>query len=264
MVIGRKVLFPILLCCSCFGPFDPYNPAPDRNDDPENPDQPSGGPSTDLIAYYTCNDSEGTQLTDSVGSYHGWVTGCQWVEGGVEGRALSLDGMGDYVSIATSDSAFDFGEGPFTISLWVKPRIDKDYTDSSRYDIISKGVVEEKGYTLSIYRQRYFSAFIGPIEKGSVDSTFSASEERWFHCVMLRRGSGSSMDVELYVDGQIIQSYSNSVNLTTSNLKLLIGCDSQKRQENFYSGLIDEIKIFNTAWSSNEVNGEFRRFSPNE
>ena len=255
--VFHRILVPLLFFCSCFGPFDPYNPPPDRQGDggtsepTTNPGFPSG-----MVAWWTCNDSVNNSLADTLGKNNGQITGCTR-DSGISGWALDFNGSGDYVSIpSSSDSPFNFGEGDFTISLWIKPRIDTRITDTTRFDIISKGVAKEEGYTVSITRNG-FSAFVGRYSTASIDTSFPASAGVWRHLAVIRkRGT-----VELFVDNTMVQTYTGESNVST-NLNLLLGRDASGsgRQDRFYSGLIDEIKIFNTAWGAADVNGEYKRF----
>ncbi|MBN1577186.1 MAG: LamG domain-containing protein [Chitinispirillaceae bacterium] len=255
VLVLRRLLVPLLFFCSCFGPFDPYNPAPDKPGDNDTPiiptttQHPKG-----LAGWWTCDDTAGTTLTDSLGKSNGQIIGCTR-DSGKSGLALGFDGSGNYVSIApTTDSLFEFGAGDFTISVWVKPRITEAQTDTTRYDIIAKGVARQSGYSLSILNNR-FSAFVGQYSTGSIDTEFPANANIWRHCVMLRRKG----TVELYVNGNRTQTYQSSSNVS-SGLYLLFGKDASTRRDTNYPGLIDEIKILNTAWSEADVNNEYRRF----
>jgi hypothetical protein len=256
----RDCLILLLFFISCFGPFDPYNPPPVRSNEPpgSNPDdtlQPAPQVAG-LIAYWKCNDTASTSLKDETGRHEGMLVGGTWVPSEVDGNALKLDGSGDYVAIATTaDSLFNFGTGDFTVSLWVKPLIVEQVTDSSQYDILSKGEVFKQGFALSIYRNR-FSAFVGQYTTGNIDTLASADDGEWHHLVMVRR----SATVELYVDGNKSQSYTSNSNVINNN-RLLIGRDASTRQDHHYSGSIDEIKILNKAWYENDVVNEYNRFS---
>ena len=245
----------IVICSSCFGPFDPYNPPPEPQDnggsDPSTPTTqfPSG-----MVAWWTCNDTAGTIMTDTLGKNNGQITGCSR-DSGVSGLALDFNGTGDLVTVIPSgNSTFDFGDGDFTISLWVKPRIVAQVTDTTRYDIISKGVAKERGYAISVTRNG-FSAFVGQYPTASINTDFPANAGVWRHLVLIRQQG----TVEFFIDNTLIQTYTSESNVD-SDLHLLIGRDGSGRTDRFYSGLVDEIKIFNAAWGTADVNAEYRRF----
>ncbi|MBN1309010.1 MAG: LamG domain-containing protein [Chitinispirillaceae bacterium] len=254
--VFRRTLVPLLFFCSCFGPFDPYNPAPEPSGDNDTsistptPQRPSG-----LVGWWACDDTAGNTLTDSLGKSSGQIVGCSR-ESGKSGLALSFNGSGDYVSVApTPDSLFEFGTGDFTISVWVKPHITEAQSDTTRYDIIAKGIARQSGYSLSILNNR-FSAFVGQYATGSINTEFPANANDWRHCVMLRRKG----TVELFVNGKITQTYQSSSNVS-SGLYLLFGKDASTRRDTNFPGMIDEIKILNTAWNTSDVSNEYRRFS---
>lgn len=243
------VITVLLFAVSCFGPLDPYDVAPSE------PDDTTTVPSDGLVAWWTCNDSAGSTLSDSAGASHGQIVGCDR-DSGIEGLGLSFDGSGDHVVILPAkDSLFDFGEGDFTISVWVKPRIINMVTDSTRYDIIAKGSAGKNGYALSVYRNS-FSAFVGPYYSSSNDTVFPANENVWRHCVMIR----SRKNVSLYVDNRKIQSYTSESDVSTS-VSLLIGSDASSRLDRRFPGIIDEIKISDAAWSAADVAAEYGRFT---
>jgi hypothetical protein len=249
--LGMSIVSMLLLFC--WGPFDPYNPAPEHtgySDTTTGTTQRTSG----LVGWWTCDDSSSSTLIDSMGNSNGQIIGCMR-ESGKSGLALNFDGKGDYVLIpATKDSLFDFGTGDFTISVWVKPRIIEINPDSMNYGIITKGVARDKGYGLYIERN-HFSAFVGQFDSGSND-TVKANDNMWHHCVMLRRKG----TVELYLDKKKIQSYTNSESVTTG-VNLLFGQDASSERENNFPGLIDEIKILDSAWGTADINNEFQRFS---
>ncbi len=257
VVIRLPVVFTVvfLFSVSCFGPFDPFNPPPDKPTEgtiSEDSTPASRFPSG-MIAFWSCDDTGGSSLYDSLGKNHGQITGCGRREG-ISGLALQFNGGGDYVSVPSSGNhALNFGRADFTISLWVRPNIVTLITDTTQFNILSKGIAREKGYTVSITRNN-FSAFVGQYKAASIDTLFPANADVWRHLVLIRRKS----NVEFYVDNTKIQTYTVDVDVS-SDLPLLFGRDASGRQDRFYSGLIDEVKIFNIAWSASDIAGEYRR-----
>lgn len=249
----RPILISLAIFCSCFGPLDPFNPPPDGTDD--GGETPGGGFAAGLIAWYTCNDSSTTTLSDTLGKYNAQINGCthdSGVSGGAKG-GLRFNGSGDVVTV--KDSVALFGTGDFTVSLWVKPFIVDQITDSTQYNIISNGVAKERGFTISITRNN-FSAFVGQSSNESLDTTMSANAGKWRHLVLTRSG----ITVRLFVDGKNPQTFDSESDVST-NSQLLIGRDASTRQDWYYSGLVDEIKIFSKAWDASDVSKEYQRFS---
>lgn len=256
----------LLIFSSCFGPLDPFNPPPDQpaetgrpddtgtTDNPQNTTFPAG-----MVAYWKCEDSSSSdKLLDELGNHDGIIAGGRWEDGLDSGRAIFLDAIKeDYIRIE-NDTIFNFGTGDFTVSLWVKPRIDDISTDSTPFVIISKGVSLETGYTLGIYEQNNrFTAMVGNREPLNTDTLATPYGNAWYHCVMLRRAG----TVELWINGNMSHTYSSNVDVSTQN-PLFIGKDASAvplRDMRLFTGTIDEIKIFNKAWSSRDISSEYNR-----
>jgi hypothetical protein len=246
------------MATGCFGPLDPTNPPPARtenSDDTSHTTTSTHAPG--LIAWWTCNDSSATTLRDSQGTFNGLISGCT-VDSGIEGAGLRLNGTSSYISVAppSGDSSFDFHDGDFTVSVWVKPEIMMEVNDTSRLDIVARGKAEESGFVLTILQNR-FAAIIGPQVRLAQNDDYPADEGTWRHVVLTR----SDGNVALYVDNNIAVSFESAYSIDFSQqLALQIGRDNSGKSENYYSGLIDEIKILDLAWDASEVNREYRRF----
>jgi hypothetical protein len=263
-----NILIALLVFASCFGPFDPYNPPPERPSETDSPDN-TDSQSTDnpqnttypssMVAYWKCDDSSSTDmLKDELENHHGEIEECNWVEGLDSGMAIGFDGSESFVRIARAgDSLFNFNTDDFTISLWVKAKINTPSNDSTPFCIISKGVSLENGFSLGIYEKfNRFTAMVGNSETVNSDSLATpTSETAWYHLVMLRH----SATVELWINGRLSQSFTSTVNVSTSS-PLFFGRDaSLDKPGRYFSGVVDEIKIFNEAWDDRDVSSEYNR-----
>lgn len=247
----------ILLMCSCFGPLDPFAPAPLRGKEPDTTGTENPGPTTSgLIAYWKCDDTVSSVFKDEKGPHNGQRAGGE-SDSGIDGRSLRLDGNGDFMSIVNSGSAFDFGAGDFTLSIWVKPLVVNTEVDSL-YPIFSIGELYEEGFSLVI-KDGYFAAFIGPYSRTENNSSAEVGSGSWHHVVMLRK----SGKVELYVDAEKVQSYDSDYTVATGE-QLMIGRGYSQglysTVDHYFRGNIDEIKILNLGWSSSDVATENSRF----
>jgi hypothetical protein len=248
-----NALIPVVVLCGCFGPFDPTDPPPDRTSDPDAiiPAASAAG----IIAWWNCNDSSESVLSDSLGKYPGSITSCTRTSG-IEGGGLRFNGSGSYVSVTPSGSSpFDFNEGDFTVSVWVKPEMITMVDDSTRLDIIARGAAEVSGFVLTIVENK-FAAILGSYVGKSRVENFPDSTKDWRHVVLTR----SNGEVTLFVDNTPVINFTNSTSVKfNQSLPLLIGRDSSNRPYP-YNGFIDEIKIFNIAWDASDVAREYGRF----
>ncbi|HEX3019528.1 MAG TPA: LamG domain-containing protein [Chitinispirillaceae bacterium] len=250
----KFVLLPIFIIFSfllfCFGPFDPNNPLQGESGDSTATNNPLPVSDTTFLAYWDFDDSGSNVLGDkSKYISHGVINGGgKWVQG-IKGSALSFDGNDDYVSVSLSEQ-FNFKLSNFTVSLFVKLQSENS-SDTNPYDIISKGEKCASGFNVFVKG----NAVKGQIKNVGCDDKDSTSikDGKWHHIVLLRRdGKGY-----LYFDKSRKQSIScNDTVYSVSPLR--IGANSVKN-EGYFPGSIDEIKISKTAWSESQINAEYDR-----
>jgi hypothetical protein len=71
-----------------------------------------------LVAYWPLDEGQGNQAANAAGGAPAPVVGGQWIDG-VRGKALLLDGKGDYVNLGDA-SQLNFGDrAPFSLSVWI-------------------------------------------------------------------------------------------------------------------------------------------------
>jgi MSHA biogenesis protein MshQ len=165
--------------------------------------------------------------------------------------SMSFDGTNDFIDLGDSDD-FSFGnsstDSPFSISAWV------NMTDATSFVTIAKDATSNREYVIRTLTddKLYFylldnvnGGYIGRISSGTVTSYQGTYN-----------GNSSSSGIKIYLNGSAVDnadyqggSYTAMSNTTTS---LNIG-----RQESgvgtFANGKIDEVAIFNTALTEQEV-----------
>lgn len=173
---------------------------------------------------------------------HGMVYGAVWVRDGKFGKALSFDGD-DYVEVPDSDS-LDL-TGAFTLSAWIKPL---EYPATYGGIIVKRGGPDSYRYYLTSAKKLYglISTDVGDY---SVTSGSTVSLDTWTHVVF--RYSKADGKISLYINGALDkeESADGDVNVTTT--KLYFGCYAPGNLH--FSGLIDEVCIYNRALSENEI-----------
>jgi len=148
---------------------------------------------------------------------------------------------GDYISIANND-LLNF-TGDFTLETWF-------YADSttSTQDIISKHAddgVNKSGYAIE-YDGTNITGIIGTGDSWTkVEGSVSSNE--WHHVALVFYNSKPS----IYLDGEIL-SYTDEEISMDNNTKDLYICASQQ-YDNFFTGYIDETRIWNKARTQQEI-----------
>jgi hypothetical protein len=208
-----------------------------------------GEPLQGLVGWWTFDEGNGTTAYDSSGfgnngtlTNFNWTATSGWTTGKI-GKALSFDGVDDYVGIPHSNS-LDLVNA-FTVSVWVK------YNTLSQAEVILwKGTGYDPTYGLGTIAAengfRYwwtksgvrYSSNLIPIQAGI-----------WNYIVFTYDGS----IMKCYLNG-VDRNVNNSVSAPLDSFaqSLLIG----KRLISEYvpfNGLIDEVRIYNRALSADEI-----------
>jgi hypothetical protein len=156
---------------------------------------------------------------------------------GMFGNALSFDGVNDYVQV--NDSALPSGSAPRTMALWMKPesnaRIPVFYGDpqpSDAYYVLVEGN----------------NACIGQMGGGPLEvcGSTNITDGNWHFVALVYDGIDS---VLLYLDNGILETSVTKTYNTTLTGELLVG----RLTYEYYTGLIDELVIYDRALSEEEI-----------
>ncbi|MBN1861616.1 MAG: metallophosphoesterase [Candidatus Thermoplasmatota archaeon] len=200
-----------------------------------------------LSAYWSFDEGTGNTFFDSSENGNDGTThGATWTTG-VSGYALSFDGINDYADVPDSQSLDITGD--LTLSAWV-------YCDSmpNTAPIISKGNYGTNfGYYLATGQA--FSDGCANMQLASTDATLINLNGKtplqigqWHFLTAVRNDNIA----KIYIDGE----YENSItcfsdDIRTNNLPLEFGTHWEGKL--LFHGKIDEVRIYNYALSSNEI-----------
>ena len=180
------------------------------------------------------NDASGT-------GNHGAVTGATWSAAGKYGGALSFNGTSNLVTIADANS-LDLTSG-MTLEAWVKP--------SSLTGWRNVMLKEMPGYlTYAMYASNG-SAPAGYIYNSALreaKGTAAISTTAWTHIATTFNGS----KLLFYVNGALVRTTNTNGAILTSAGRLTIGGNYVWSDE-FYAGLIDDVRVYNRALSAAEI-----------
>jgi hypothetical protein len=221
------------------------------------PPPPSGG----LVAAFGFEEAGGTSAVNSSNAaFNGTILQAVRVSGGKIGRALSFDGVNDWVTVAdTTASPLDLTTG-MTVEAWVNP------TAMSGWETV---VLKERGAAgtglLSYALYAHDGApqgggFAGPagyLRPAPANSTTDQGVRQashtplplnaWTH--LATTYDGASM--RFYINGVLVATRAQSGTIAVGNQPLRIGGNNVSGE--FFRGLIDEVRVYNRPLSAAEI-----------
>ena len=205
---------------------------------------------------------DGSVNDSSAGANHGAAIGDPAYAAGLDGQALSLDGVDDYIQIANNDRLALRSTGTFTVSASVNAIL----TDQLQ-------MVLFHGLGCSSWGSWFMS--VGGSEDGEVPDTFvfgmrsgnggantrveaGAVSGEWVDLVATFDGA----QLSLFVNGRMADSVAVTDLPYDSAEDLYIGADPGCGGRSFYGGLVDNVVIYDHAMSPGEVAGLAGRTEP--
>ena len=201
-------------------------------------------PSEQPVASYSFDEGEGEVAHDSSGEHDGTVEGAEWV-GGKYGDALKFSREAESSVAIPASPELDL-TGAFTLEAWVRPDADQ-YEDP----VIAR---ETEGFVS-------YGLYAGNAEQGKpegvvADKPWSFAQaigeeelpaKAWTHLALTSDGE----TLRLYEGAELIDSApAKSAQFSEGSLR--IGSDPDFA-ENFFDGLIDEVRIYDRALPGEEI-----------
>ena len=209
-----------------------------------------------LVAHWTFDEAGGsTQVVDTVGGLIGNLsaTGASLVSGGKAGGALSLSRGAN--GLVTMGDVLNLGTGPYSFVVWVKTST----TEASTAVLSKHWSTIPAGYFIGINTSGSYGApnkawyynWSNGLEPISVTSV---NDDEW-HQIVGVRGNGV---LKIYVDGLPVESSQTDQGLNDPppGTPFLVGGYYDSDIGNplaTYTGLIDDIQVFNHNLSDEEV-----------
>jgi hypothetical protein len=196
-----------------------------------------------LTAHWEFDETEGSIAYDSLGDYNGTLNGNPFRQPtmGKIGGALLFDGADDYVS---TPFMFDPSKGSFSVAAWIYGGMPGQVIISQTGDFGETwlGVDASEGKLLTGFCDIYFD----PLESEAV-----VTDIQWHHVALVY-----DLDVfhrRLYVDGVLVAEDSTIVAGAPSNGGLYIGASKDLEAGTFFSGMIDDVRVYQQALSAEEI-----------
>jgi hypothetical protein len=201
-----------------------------------------------VIAYWKLDEAEGSIAGDIAGDNHGILHGQpQWQpEGGMKAGALQFDGIDDYIG---TDFVLNPANGPFSVFAWIKSTVPKKMIISQSNSTGTGDTwlyIDEDGNLMAGLRSPAVSRFVPQ----PLVSEFIITDSQWHHIGFVWDGSYRS----LYVNGAEVARDTAAQNpLKSANGGLYIGAGKNLGAGTLFSGLIDDVRIYNVALTAEQI-----------
>ncbi len=205
-----------------------------------------------LVGHWKFDENSGTTAADSSGNNnYGTVNGgAQWGAGKV-GGALTFDGVDDMVVVNQSAGLPIYNNGTdnaYSISMWVKGAPQNDMR------VFSEGSTTTNTPLLNLGTQNsgQFATYIRP-EEGTVSnhplSQAHPFDDTWHHLVWVDNNGTATLYVDGLADGGDFSYTRGTMALDTTS----IGGILRAAPSHFFTGQIDEVRVYNQALSAGEA-----------
>ena len=206
---------------------------------------------TSLVAAYAFSENAGTIANDNSGNGNtGTLTnGPTWSASGKYGAAVLFDGTNDLVSITDANS-LDLTTG-MTLEAWINPSNLTGYKT-----LLSKeNGTNNLAYALSANNSTSGTANQRPNSRIRIGSNIRTvtgitklTLNTWTHIASTYDGT----TMRLYINGVQVSTFATTGNITATTNLLYIG-GSPALGAQYFTGLIDEVRIYNRALTQTEI-----------
>ncbi|MBU0467615.1 MAG: PEP-CTERM sorting domain-containing protein [Candidatus Omnitrophica bacterium] len=201
-----------------------------------------------IIGHWGFEEGSGTIAVDSINGLNGTISNASYTSGIIGNYALAFNGSNSFVEVAYNAL---LNPDTVAISLWFNP-LGSQLTHA---DLLDKGhgwetdpyfggyVLQYDGDTSSI-GAHYGNGSIFP----SVNSGEGYKDNQWHHIVANLGSDG----LDIFMDGVLIESAASAGPIVDNDSPLYFGM--HRTLGRYFNGSIDEINIYDTALTQDEVN----------
>lgn len=211
------------------------------------------GTGSGLVGWWKLDEGSGSSVSDSSGNVvTGTLAGTStWTGSGQMGGAVSLDGVGNFVTFG--DLASAEGMASLTVSIWVKFAA-ADTTSSSVFTKARSGLVSRSWSIVRNGTENYVFEVGNGTTIVSAVTQAAYQDTNWHHVVGVYNGS----DVHIYVDGVDADSTPPAQTGTVSDSAHHVCLGASAGGSNtcaisLMNGLLDDARIYNRSLSASEV-----------
>ena len=195
-----------------------------------------------LVGAWSFDEGAGATAADSSGSNNtATLSGAAWNASGRFGKAVSFDGVNDWVTVADS-SSLDLTSG-MTLEAWLRPSANGGWRT---------GLMKEAGssFTWGAYANTSSNRPTGNAGPYEVEGAAQLPLNTWTHLAV----TYDRVNLRLYVNGTQVGVQPATPALVASSGPFRMGGNSI--WDEWYSGLIDEVRVYNRALTAPQVQSD--------
>ena len=200
-----------------------------------------------LVGWWKLDESTGATAADSSGNgNHATLTGTiEWVEGQI-GGGLHLDGATAYGEIQADPSLVVMNQGGFTFLAWFKT----DALDGAHQYAFQQGDGNGTGRSwLFLFTDAEIRTYVGG---GPTQSGVFAEAEEWYHAGFVITEQGDTDSIQMYVNGEPAGD-PGARGMESCEGNYFIGRHKTFAAGTVWTGILDELRIYNRALTTEEV-----------
>ena len=210
------------------------------------------GPPPGLVAAYGFDEGSGTTTADQSGNGgSGTLTNTSWAATGRFGKALSFNGTNASVTIPDSNP-LDVTSG-MTVEAWINPsalgNTWRTVALKEQSGYYAYGLYASTGAGTSVPSG---NGLVGGVDR-DVRGAAQLPLNTWTHLATTYNGSA----LVLYVNGAQVGTLAATGSIATSTNPLKVGGNAIWGE--WFSGLIDEVRVYNRALTPTEIQGDMSR-----
>ncbi|MFH1884077.1 MAG: LamG-like jellyroll fold domain-containing protein [Planctomycetota bacterium] len=197
-----------------------------------------------MIAHWKLDETSGDYAYDSISNNNGTLHGDPiWQPAtGYVGGALEFDGIDDYVS---TPFILDPADGSFSVFAWIKGETPGQVIISQADRAVGRTVhLGSMWLSTEPFEGRLITRLMD-VPFGALESESVITDGQWHHVGLVY--DLDALHRNLYVDGVEVAGDSGYVVGVPSDGGLYIGAAKDLNTGSFFSGLIDDLRIYNRA-----------------
>jgi hypothetical protein len=200
--------------------------------------------SIELIGYWKLDETEGDITYNSTSDNHGLISGNPtWQpDSGQVAGAIKFDGVDDYIS---TDFVLNPADGYFSVFAWIK--------GGDPGQVILSQTGGANWLSVDPLEGKLMTELVPPTTRSPsppMVSDFVITDGKWHHVGIVVTAYGIR---NLYADGIRVAFDIQTNNLPSSNGGLYFGTGNNLDSGTFFSGMIDDVRIYNKALSPIEI-----------